>query len=379
MSGRFDDVDQILRGGEGPVFAGAVAGCWRGHDEAWLGATGRTAFPDAGAVDAPVGPDTVFDVASLTKPLATVPVILSLCAQGRLGLDAPIGAFLPFLRGTSWAAATPVHLLSHVSGLPAWRPFAADLVAAGGVSVAGAPFAIDAVRARIAAEVPGAPPGAACVYSDLGFMLLAALVESAGGAPLDRQFVDCVAAPLGLRGTFFVGVRGGVADPAPVPTGQIAATEVCPTRRRCLQGEVHDDNAWVLGGAAGHAGLFSTAREVAAIALAFRDSFRGDGPWPAPLVRRLWSREATPPGSTRLMGFDTPSPRGSMAGDRAPTGTVGHLGFTGTSFWMEPVTGRLVVLLTNRVHPDRSRGGIQSFRPRFHDAAWRTLEPRPSA
>ena len=79
------------------------------------------------------------------------------------------------------------------------------------------------------------------------------------------------------------------------------------------------------------------------------------------------------------MGFDTPSPRGSMAGDRAPTGTVGHLGFTGTSFWMEPVTGRLVVLLTNRVHPDRSRGGIQSFRPRFHDAAWRTLEPRPSA
>ena len=119
MSGRFDDVDQILRGGEGPVFAGAVAGCWRGHDEAWLGATGRTAFPDAGAVDAPVGPDTVFDVASLTKPLATVPVILSLCAQGRLGLDAPIGAFLPFLRGTSWAAATPVHLLSHVSGLPA--------------------------------------------------------------------------------------------------------------------------------------------------------------------------------------------------------------------------------------------------------------------
>lgn len=377
MANRFDDVAGIFRGGEGPVFAGAVAGCWRGREEAWLGAGGTTAFPGLGAVEAPVGPDTVFDLASLTKPLATVPVLLALCARGRLDLDAPIAGALPFLRGTPWAALTPIPLLAHVSGLPAWRPFAADLVAAHGEGVAGTLEAIDAVRSRIAAEVPLAPPGASCVYSDLGFILLAALAESAGGAPFDRLFADFVATPLGLCRTFFASVKDGVASAAPVPVEQIAATEVCPTRRRCVQGEVHDDNAWILGGAAGHAGLFSTAREVAAIALALRESFLGDGAWPAPLVRRVWSREATPPGSSRLLGFDTPSPRGSMAGDRAPTGTVGHLGFTGTSFWMEPVTGRLVVLLTNRVHPDRSRLGIQAFRPRFHDAAWRALEPAP--
>lgn len=374
MPGRFDEVDAILHEGVGPVFPGAVVACFEGGDEVFLAAAGSTAFPGHGVVEAPVQPDTVFDLASLTKPLATVPVLLSLCSEGRLDLDVSLGRFLPFLAGTPWEAVTPVQLLAHVSGLPAWRPFAADLVAHRGVAIAGTGEAREAVLARIAAETPEAPPGATCTYSDLGYILLAALAEAAGGAPLDRLFAARVARPLGLARTFFARVRSGVASPLPVPPAGIAATEVCPTRRRCLQGEVHDDNAWVLGGVAGHAGLFSTAREVATIALAFRDAYLGDAHLLSPsLVRRAWSREATPPGSTRRMGFDTPSPSGSMAGDLAPAGTVGHLGFTGTSFWMEPASGALVVLLTNRVHPDRARGGIQGFRPRLHDSVWLAL------
>ncbi len=373
MPGRFEEFARLLAGGAGAVYPGAVAGCWRGHDELHLGAVGATAYAGHGVQVAGVGPDTVFDVASLTKPLATVPVLLSLAGEGRLDLDAPIGGPLAVFRGTPFATVTPIRLMAHVSGLPAWRPFASDLVASRGEVVAGTGEAREAVLRRIAAEAPEAPAGTACTYSDLGYIVLATLAEAAGQAPLDRLFADRVAAPLGLRRTFFVRVRAGAIVSRPVPPGEFAATEVCPTRRRCLQGEVHDDNAWVLGGVAGHAGLFSTAREVAEIALAFLDSSRDEGFLPRDLVRRAWSREVTPPGATRLPGFDTPSPSGSMAGDRAPSGTVGHLGFTGTSFWMDPASAALVVLLSNRVHPDRSRAGIQALRPRLHDAAWRAL------
>lgn len=357
------------------AFPGAVLGCWDGGREAFLAAAGTTALPGHGIAPAPVRVDTVFDLASLTKPLCTAPVALSLAARGRLDLDAPLADALPRLAGTPWGAVTAVHLLAHTSGLPAWRPFASDLVEARGPGVAGTPAAREAVRARIAAEVPSDPPGTACTYSDLGFLLLQDLCEAAGGAPLDALFQAGVAEPLGLGRAFFLPVQaGGDPGPAPVPSVDLAATEVCPTRRRCCHGEVHDDNAWVLGGVAGHAGLFATAREVARIALALRDAWAGDGGWlPTALVRRAWSRDATPPGSTRVMGFDTPSATGSMAGDRAPPGVVGHLGYTGTSFWLHPPTGRLVVLLTNRVHPTRANETIKAARPRLHDACWNAL------
>jgi serine-type D-Ala-D-Ala carboxypeptidase len=357
------------------AFPGAVLGCWKGGRETFLAAAGVTALAGHGVPPAPVHVDTVFDLASLTKPLCTAPVAFALAAAGRLDLDAPLAAVLPRLRGTPWGDVTAVHLLAHTSGLPAWRSFAADLAAARGPAVAGTPEAREAVRARIAAEVPSDPAGAACTYSDLGFLLLQDLCEAAGGRPLDDLFESAVAAPLGLVRTFFVPVApGGDAGAAPVPTEDLAATEICPTRRRCCHGEVHDDNAWVLGGVAGHAGLFGTAREVARIALALGDCGRGDGRWlPPDLLRRAWSREATPPGSTRVMGFDTPSPAGSMAGDRAPAGTVGHLGFTGTSFWLHPGDGDLVVLLTNRVHPTRANEAIRAARPRIHDACWEAL------
>jgi CubicO group peptidase (beta-lactamase class C family) len=380
MPDSFEKVREILAAGVGSVFSGAVLGCWRNGQQAFLGSAGTTAFHDVTAlpghpvVVASVQPDTVFDLASLTKPLATLPVLLSLGASGHLDLDGSIGARLPVVRGTSWETVTTIQLLAHVSGMPAWYPFAAELLAAQGEIVAGTTQARDWVLSRIASLPAASNPGSVCTYSDPGFILLAALAEAAGGTTLDRLFAQRVALPLGLRQTFFVRHVSGQAEVAPVPQSRIAATEICPTRRRCLQGEVHDDNAWVLGGVSGHAGLFSTAGEVARICLALRDAWLGDQRFLLPaLARRALSCEATPPGSTRRIGLDTPSPHGSMAGDLAPTGTVGHLGFTGTSLWMDPGTGNLVVLLTNRVHPERARIGIQAFRPLLHDACWQAL------
>jgi len=212
-------------------------------------------------------------------------------------------------------------------------------------------------------------------YSDLGFILLGWLVEAITGQCLDSAFDRLVASRIGLKSTFFVPVARGIAQSPPIDMDQIAATEFCPTRRRILLGEVHDDNAWVLGGVAGHAGLFSTAGDVQAICEAWLDAWSGSSgaPLPGKVVREMWDRDATPGDSTRMLGFDTPTPGASSAGSKAPASLVGHLGFTGTSLWIEPASRVTVVLLTNRVHPDRSNESIRDFRPLIHDAVWDAL------
>ncbi|MFK5954453.1 MAG: serine hydrolase, partial [Desulfobacterium sp.] len=251
-----------------------------------------------------------------------------------------------------------------------------------------------ALRRLVMAEPLIHPPGARQVYSDLGYMVLAWIVESTTRMRLDQFVDDSFFAPLGLD-LFFRPL--GECDVSPGHLKRFAATEQCPWRHRILTGEVHDDNAWTVGGVEGHAGLFGTAHAVGKllfyILTALQDTSTPRTPPPQPItqhpvptiqhptpsthnptpinpipgrvLRQFVQKES---GRERVAGFDTPSLVGSSAGGGFSPGALGHLGYTGTSFWMEPDRSIIVVLLTNRVHPCRDNIKIRQFRPRLHDA-----------
>jgi CubicO group peptidase (beta-lactamase class C family) len=278
--------------------------------------------------------DTVFDIASLTKPLSTVTLTMHLLERGRLRLD-----------DEARAGVTVRHLLAHASGLPAWKLLA---------PVAGATDARAGIVEAARTEPLIARPGEVARYSDLGMILLGDLVERAAGRRLDALFSDKVARPLGVATSFHV-----------------EAARCAPTEGE-LRGVVHDENARAMGGVAGHAGLFSTARDVSAIAGALVAAWRGRASVVAPsTVRDFWTPSGVP-GSTWCLGWDRPSAVGSSAGARWPRDGVGHLAFTGCSLWIDPPRGRWVVLLSNRVYPTRANERIKELRPRLHDAvlAW---------
>jgi CubicO group peptidase (beta-lactamase class C family) len=200
-------------------------------------------------------------------------------------------------------------------------------------------------------------------------------VELLGRMPLDRFCHERIFRPLGLRSTAFVDlalVRRGRLHTVPAA---IAPTERCPWRKKVLCGEVNDDNAWAMGGVAGHAGLFANAAEVDALARRLRACFRGDDDFvPRDVVRQFWRKDQTAADSTWALGWDTPSPVDSSAGTRLGPHAVGHLGFTGTSLWIDLERDVQVTLLTNRVHPRRDNEHIREVRPKVHDAVMEGLD-----
>jgi len=242
------------------------------------------------------------------------------------------------------------------------------------VNFLGSDAAKEFVYQQINRERPEAAAGSRVAYSDLGFILLGALVELVTGTTLDRFCQECIFRPLGMRATSFIDlslVRTRRIEPV---TEMIAATERCPWRKRVLCGEVHDDNAYAMGGVAGHAGLFAAARDVDTLLCRLKACWSGaDDFLPAPIVRQFWTRDTEIPASTWTLGWDTPSPSNSAAGSLFSPSTIGHLGFTGTSFWMDLERDRHVILLTNRVHPSRENNAIREFRPMIHDAINRAL------
>jgi len=368
MEPGLEDILMRLKDACPEVFPGAVLHVWQGPQSLLQVAVGSTANDE---LTAPVDVRTVFDLASLTKPLVTTAIMMRLVDAKQVGLEDSIERHLESLARTALGGRSVASLLSHTSGLPAWRPWGEDTIAAHGTKLAGTPGVQERFLEAIAAE-PLAPAGIAAEYSDLGYMVLGWLVESVLGCPLDEAFTRLIAEPLGLCRTFFVRVRGGQADEPPCPIEAVAPTEVLNARGGEIRAAVHDDNAFVLGGVAGHAGLFSIAGEVAAILQAMIEAWRGNegGLWQPETVRLFWEWGGAPPGSTWRLGFDTPSTEGSSCGTRAPAGAIGHLGFTGTSFWLHPESGTGVVLLTNRVHPSRTNEAIRAFRPALHDAIW---------
>ncbi len=296
--------------------------------------------------------DTIYDVASLTKPLATTILVGRAMESGQMALDDPVSKFVPGID----ARIRIEHLLDHSSGYPAHIRF--DQALPKGLT----PGSWDAWRHVVfaAANTPREnAPGMEAIYSDIGFILLGAALEVALAKPLSIAHA--------LLGTplFYRDQRGPPALPPVRPIHPIAPTE------DCAPGQVHDENARVMGGAAGHAGLFGTAEGVLQIAeqlvLAYH-GFKG-GILQPDTIRKLWQPSLVE-GSTRTLGWDRPSKARSSTGGRWPPQSVGHLGFTGTSLWIEPDRALIVALVSNRVHPSRANNMIRRLRPALHDAAW---------
>ena len=216
--------------------------------------------------------------------------------------------------------------------------------------------------------------GTRAVYSDLGFMLLGALIELVSRASLDRFCQERIFRPLGLRSCAFIDLSQMRARKLSPVTDLIAPTERCPWRRHVLYGEVHDDNAYAMGGIAGHAGLFANAADIDALVSRLCACWRGEDDFvPQELMRLFWAREGTVQDSTWALGWDTPSATGSSAGGKIGPLAVGHLGFTGTSLWIDLARDAHVIFLTNRVHPQRDNERIRDVRPRVHDMVMEVL------
>jgi CubicO group peptidase (beta-lactamase class C family) len=359
-------LEQAMQSGlEAGVFPGAVLRVERAGRCLHASAHGRTALEAGGR---PVELDTAFDLASLTKPLATTSLAMQAVDRGALELSAPLGRLLPELAEHGRAGLSAEQLLAHSSGLPAWLPLHLSLSA----SQVATPAGRERVRALVAAAPLEAPPGTRVEYSDLGFILLEWALERALGLPFARAFYSLVCAPLELEGLFFVELMESAGA---IASGwSFAATERCPWRGRVMQGEVHDENAYAMGGVAGHAGLFGTAEAVARVGQAWLDALAGrSGPF-EPAVMERFARRAAGPARNRPLGFDCPEREHSQAGTRLARSALGHLGFTGTSVWIEPEREVCVVLLTNRIHPSRANEALRDFRPRLHDLVLDCLE-----
>jgi len=366
------EIEQAV--GEG-AFPGAVVLVGRGDRVVYRAAFGsRSLDPER----APMHPDTVFDLSSLTKPLATTTAFMSLVKERTVQLDDRVTRFFHNFGVHGKTHVSFRHLLSHSSGLPAWRPYFREvrrIEQQGRLGFLGSRGAKEFVYEQIHRERAEYEAGTRSVYSDLGFMLLGELIELVARMPLDRYCQQRIFRPLGLRSIGFVDLSAMRTRRLAPIVGMIAPTERCPWRKRVLCGEVHDDNAWAMGGVAGHAGLFGNAADVHALVVRLRGCWRGEDDFlPRELVRELWTREPSVAGSTWGLGWDTPSPGASSAGQRVSAHAVGHLGFTGTSLWVDLERDAHVILLTNRVHPRRDNERIRDVRPRVHDAAWEALD-----
>ena len=323
---------------------------------------GRLLFHEAcGKADIFSGEDvtteTLFDLASLTKPLATALCTMTLVDSGILRLDDRLGDRVAAFAETDKADVTVAHLLRHTAGLPEYRPYYEILV--------GRP--VQARRSHLqkllVEERRVTAVGEKTRYSDIGFLVLQQVVETVARKGLDALARERIYAPLCLETLHFPRMS------PPFALARYASTERCPWRKRVLRGEVHDDNAWAMGGVAGHAGLFGTAEEVWRLCQFLLDAWTGNegaGIFSPKMVR--FFLESQKPGE-RVLGFDIPDPVNPSCGSRFSSRAVGHLGFTGTSVWIDPQALLIVVLLTNRVHPSRENQKIRAFRPLLHDAA----------
>jgi len=324
--------------------------------------------------------DTVFDLASLTKPLATTLAMMKLVEEGVIGLDQPLSEIIRSAALGDKAALTPRLLLCHSAGLADWKPYYLKLV--------DHPFEARKrlLREWIIGEPFAYPPREGSLYSDLGFMLLEWLIEEKAKESLRSYVHRNFYGPLRLRRTFFRGTSEEGNSPQEqrgekgrhttvLAKEEFAATEDCPWRKKVVQGEVDDENAWVLGGYSGHAGLFGTAEEVYVITNMLREHYFGKRRdfYKPKTVKEFLTRQNIVEGGDWAIGWDTRAPEGSSAGKYFSRDSVGHTGFTGTSVWMDLEKDVEVILLTNRVHPTRDNDRIKAFRPKLHDAVMEAL------
>ena len=365
---RFERAFEVLRDAVAQrAFPGAAFSVvWRDEIVALSNVGGFTYEPDS----PPVKPETIYDLASVTKIVATTPMAMLLYERGQLEIEAPVASIVPeFLGGSRNPSNHSSHrddprranvtirmLLAHSSGLPAYvRLFESCHTRE------------ELLRAAFATPLE-ADPGARAEYSDIGFIVLGELLSRIAGEGLETFCRREVFGPLGMSNTGFR------------PPGDLKSL-IPPTvddrtfRHRVIQGEVHDENAWVMGGMAGHAGVFGNCEDLARFAQCMLAAGR------IPVSRELLrdetikvftQRQSSPAGTSRALGWDTPSSP-SQSGKYFSSHSFGHLGYTGTSLWIDPEGQLAVTILANRTWPDRSSQAIKQVRPQFHDAVVEAL------
>lgn len=339
----------ISHGLDARAFPACVCEVGRASGPVWSDAWGRLTY-DVGASPATVA--TLFDLASLTKVIATTSLVMALVQRRALSVDTRIAEVFDHWRGADREAVTVGHLLDHSSGLPAhlrlWEHSRGR----------------DAYLPALLSAPLERAPGSASVYSDVGFMLLGLLLETVDGRRLDAQW-DALWAS-GPREPWLA-----FCPPAALRS-QIAPTEVLASTGRARHGVVHDENAEALDGVAAHAGLFGSAAAVGAFASAVLQAFHTATWLATPDVMRTFATRRAVAGSSRALGWDTMRPTSSCGTRMSPT-AIGHTGFTGTSLWIDWERDLYVVLLTNRVHPTRENEQFLPYRALFHDAVMEDL------
>lgn len=303
----------------------------------------------------PMPLNAIFDMASVTKCVATTTACMLLYERGQLDLDAPAQKYLPEFTGAGKEKVTIRNLLTHSSGLMAYRRYFLEFRAPGEI-----------IR-TILNEPLENPVGAKTVYSDLGIILMGKIVEKLAGQPLDVFCREQIFQPLKMHETFY--------NPPPPLLARIPPTEFDLWRGRMVHGQVHDENAFALGGVSGHAGLFSTARDLAAFLFMLLNNGAYDGGrlLKPETIALFTSRQSVVSGSSRALGWDTPDGKNS-AGTLMSGRAFGHTGYTGTSVWTDPEKKLFVILLTNRVHPTRNNQKLLPFRAKLHEAVMKAVE-----
>jgi len=329
--------------------------------------------------EAAVSSETLYDLSSLTKPLATMSLLLRMVARGDVALDDAFASIYPQFVATGPRAersmresVTIADLVSHQAGLQAvggfWKRLQAEYPQLIGKAVAAG------IVAGYAAEMPlAATPRSRALYSDLGFIMLGCALERLGRDSLDKLVAREFVAPLDADVSY-----RPLEDPPPAEADcdHLAPCGSCQWRDGVVRGAVQDENAWAMGGVAGHAGLFGTALGVHRLVAEYVAASQGRGRLlDSALVQRCWQPQpGAPSGSTWAAGWDTPTAGSSSAGSHISPCSVGHLGFTGTSVWVDRVRGVHVVLLTNRLHPDRANIQIRKLRPGIHDEVFSAID-----
>jgi len=350
------------------VFPGSVLLCARGNDILYHEAFGVADLESRSSIHK----NSIFDLASLTKPLATAMAMAELVRAGRVFLDTLLGDVIQGVKNTPKADISIDMLLRHTSGLPAHQEFFLSIVKNTGPKKNKRKENYSSrqlLRNLILAEPLVAESGNQQIYSDLGYMFLSWVIENLSGQRLDRFVQDKIYSPLGIRDLFFLEIGKDIHFAV---KERLVSTQTCAWRKKTLKGEVEDDNAWAAGGIEGHAGLFGDASSIHIICFEILNAVKKK---PTiildPGVLESFVRKKH--GQDMVAGFDTPSKFYSSAGNFFSKKTIGHLGFTGTSFWIDPDSQLIVILLTNRVHPSRANQKIKKFRPRIHELVSRTF------
>lgn len=374
---QFSEVGSLIQKAiEDNVFPGAVLIVGQHGDIIYRQAFGSRSVKTVKSPDVlPMSADTVFDIAALTNILVTTTILMKLVERQQIQLTDRVSRYIQGFGVFGKSPITIGQVLNHTSGLPHWIPLFEELLqvnAGARMGILTSRGARDYVYNAINRCQLKTTPGAKQTYSDIGFMLLGELIETLTGFTLDKAAQKFVFQPLGLKSTSYIDLsmikRRGI---HPV-TDIIAPTEECPWRKRILCGEVHDDNAWAVGGIAGHSGVFSTAYDLHIFAREILLAYRGSSTFMSrEVVRHFWEPQGEGLEQGFRLGWDSPNEENGMSESKLSAAAVGMCGFTGCSIWLEPEKGLDIILMSNRVHPTRANKKIRSFRPELHSAVLR--------